>query len=68
MASIAFIGLGNMGLGMAGRLAAAGHHLTIYHHTASKAAALVRAGAILCASPLEAARDADAVRTPRQGN
>lgn len=61
MATIAFIGLGNMGLGMAGRLLAAGHHLTIYNRTASKAAALVRAGADLCASPAEAAHNADAV-------
>lgn len=61
MATIACIGLGKMGLGMAGRLLAAGHHLTIYNRTASRAAALVRAGADLCASPAEAVRNADAV-------
>jgi 3-hydroxyisobutyrate dehydrogenase len=61
MASIAFIGLGKMGSGMAGRLLAAGHQLSVYNRSPSKAAVLVRAGARLCASPAEASRNADAV-------
>ena len=61
MARIAFIGLGKMGLGMAGRLLAAGHQLDVYNRTAAKAAPLVGAGARLCASPGEACRNADAV-------
>lgn len=61
MATIAFIGLGNMGSGMAGRLLAAGHQLSVYNRTPSKADALVRGGARLCASPAEASRNADAV-------
>ena len=36
MARIAFMGLGKMGLGMAGRLLAAGHELRVYNRTASK--------------------------------
>jgi len=61
MATIAFIGLGRMGVGMAGRLLAAGHQLRVYNRTASKADALIRAGARLCGTPAEAAREADAV-------
>jgi 3-hydroxyisobutyrate dehydrogenase len=61
MARIGFIGLGKMGLGMAGRLLAAGHSLRVYNRTPSKAAPLVEMGALLCASPAEACRDAEAV-------
>ena len=50
-----------MGLGMAGRLLAAGHQLSIYNRTPSKAASLVAAGARLCASPGEACGNADAI-------
>ena len=51
MARIAFIGMGKMGLGMAGRLLAAGHELNVYNRTPAKAAPLVERGARLCASP-----------------
>jgi 3-hydroxyisobutyrate dehydrogenase len=61
MARIAFVGLGKMGLGMAGRLLAAGHQLNVYNRTTAKAAALVARGARLCASPAEACGDAEAV-------
>jgi 3-hydroxyisobutyrate dehydrogenase len=61
MARIAFIGLGKMGLGMAGRLLAAGHQLNVYNRTPAKAATLVALGARLCASPAEACGDAEAV-------
>ena len=61
MATIAVIGLGKMGSGIAGRLIAAGHQLNLYNRTPAKAAALVRVGARLCASPAEASRNADAV-------
>jgi 3-hydroxyisobutyrate dehydrogenase len=54
MARVGFIGLGKMGLGMAGRLLAAGHSLQLYNRTASKAASLVERGAVLCASAAEA--------------
>lgn len=61
MAKVAFVGLGKMGVGMAGRLLAAGHQLSLYNRTASKADTLVKAGARLCATPGEACRNADAV-------
>ena len=61
MATIAFIGLGNMGRGMAQRLLQAGHGLRLYNRTKSKAAELERAGAQSYATPREACADADAV-------
>jgi 3-hydroxyisobutyrate dehydrogenase len=61
MARIAFIGLGKMGLGMAGRLLAAGYQLNVYNRTPAKAATLVERGARLCVSPAEACEEAEAV-------
>ena len=46
MATVAFIGLGNMGTAMAHRLLQAGHDLRVYNRTAAKAAGLERAGAL----------------------
>jgi len=61
MATIAFIGLGKMGLGMAARLLAAGHALRVFNRTASRADSLVSRGARLCATAREACTGADAV-------
>jgi 3-hydroxyisobutyrate dehydrogenase len=61
MAKVAFIGLGNMGLGMAARLLGAGHQLRLYNRTAARAQALVRQGAMLFATPGEACQGVDAV-------
>lgn len=61
MATIAFIGLGNMGLGMAGRMLAAGHALQVYNRTASRAESLLSLGAHLYPTPQEACAGADAV-------
>jgi 3-hydroxyisobutyrate dehydrogenase len=61
MARIGFIGLGKMGLGMAGRLLAAGHSLHLFNRTASKAAPLVERGAGLYASAAAACQNADVV-------
>ncbi len=61
MAQIAFIGLGKMGIGMAGRLLDAGHRLTLYNRSAEKAAPLVARGAALAATPKEAADGAEAI-------
>lgn len=52
---LAFIGLGNMGAGMARRLLDTGHRLTVHNRTASKAAPLVAAGATLADAPERAA-------------
>jgi 3-hydroxyisobutyrate dehydrogenase len=58
---VAFIGLGRMGLGMAGRLLDAGHDVAVYNRTAGKAAPLAARGARLAASPRAAADGAAAV-------
>jgi 3-hydroxyisobutyrate dehydrogenase len=62
---VAFLGLGVMGQPMAGHLARAGHHVTVYNRTASKAAAWVQAHAGLhvrsAATPREAASGAHIV-------
>lgn len=61
MATLAFIGLGNMGAGMARRLLEAGHDLHIYNRTRSKATELERAGARFYHTPREACTGVDAV-------
>src|ERR1700728_1350550 len=48
---VAFIGLGKMGLGMAGRLLEAGHKLNLYNRTADRAESLIRRGAHLYDTP-----------------
>ncbi|MGJ5891835.1 NAD(P)-dependent oxidoreductase [Streptomyces niveiscabiei] len=55
MEQLAFIGLGNMGGGMAHRLLERGHRLTVFNRTAAKAEALVAGGAVLAGSPEGAA-------------
>jgi 3-hydroxyisobutyrate dehydrogenase len=50
-----------MGAGMAGRLLAAGHQVSVYNRTASKASALVALGARLASTPADACRGVDAV-------
>lgn len=61
MARIAFIGLGNMGFGMARRLLQAGHDLRVFNRTRAKATELERAGARVCVTPSEASAGAEAV-------
>jgi len=53
---VGFIGLGNMGAGMAMNLLKAGHELTVYNRTPAKATALVESGAQVAASVAEACR------------
>lgn len=56
MAKLAFLGLGVMGYPMAGHLQAAGHQVTVYNRTASKAEAWVaQHGGTMAATPREAA-------------
>lgn len=54
MAKIAFLGLGQMGTPMAGRLIQAGHELTVWDRTADHANALAAEGAAVAGSPAEA--------------
>jgi 3-hydroxyisobutyrate dehydrogenase len=61
MASVAFIGLGRMGLGMAGRLLVANHEVRVFNRTTTRADALVRRGARKCLTAREACSGADAV-------
>src|SRR5580700_3401443 len=61
MSRVAFVGLGNMGQGMAGRLLDTGHQLNLYNRTAARADALVRRGARLFESPKDACQGVDAV-------
>jgi len=59
---VGFIGLGNMGRGMAANLVKAGHEVTVYNRTRGKAQALVELGAREAATVAEACRG-DAVIT-----
>lgn len=64
MAKIGFIGIGVMGGPMAGHLAKAGHELTVYNRTKSKAAEWAEKHSGKCAnSPAEAAEGAQIVIT-----
>jgi 3-hydroxyisobutyrate dehydrogenase-like beta-hydroxyacid dehydrogenase len=59
--SIGFIGLGIMGQPMAVNLLKAGYKLAAFNRTRSKAESLEKAGAVIAATPAEAARNADVV-------
>jgi 3-hydroxyisobutyrate dehydrogenase len=61
MTRVAFIGLGRMGQGMAGRLLAAGHEVTVFNRSPDKAETLVRRGARPATSPRAAADGTEAV-------
>lgn len=63
MATIAFMGLGRMGSGMAGRLLNAGHTVAVWNRSPDKVAALAARGARAAKSPADAAAGADAVIT-----
>ena len=61
MRSIAVLGLGTMGSGMARRLVSGGFAVTVYNRTAARADALKAAGAKVAQTPREAAVGADVV-------
>jgi len=63
MPRVAFIGLGRMGHGMAGRYLDAGFEVTVWNRSRAKADGLIARGARWAASPKDAALDADAVVT-----
>lgn len=63
MTLIAFVGLGQMGLPMAGRLLDAGYDLVVWNRTADKAEPLVERGARVVDTPAEAARQSEVVIT-----
>jgi 3-hydroxyisobutyrate dehydrogenase len=59
--SVALLGLGTMGSGMAANLREAGFSLSVYNRTAGKARALVDAGAHFASTPAEAATGASVI-------
>ena len=63
MARVAFIGLGRMGHGMAGRYLDAGFDVAVWNRSKAKAEDLIARGARWTTSPEDAAIDADAVVT-----
>ena len=63
MARVAFIGLGRMGHGMAGRYLDAGFAVAVWNRSKAKAEDLIARGARWASSPADAADGADAVVT-----
>jgi len=63
MPRVAFIGLGRMGHGMAGRYLDAGFTVAVWNRSKAKAEDLIARGARWSTSPADAAIDADAVVT-----
>ena len=62
MFNIAFIGLGNMGIGMAQNLLNANYSLKVYNRSIEKAAVL-KGNYMICNHPEEAAKDQDVIIT-----
>jgi 3-hydroxyisobutyrate dehydrogenase len=58
---VAFLGLGKMGTGMAGRLIAAGHSVSVYNRNPQRAAPFGALGAKVAGSPRVAAERADVI-------
>jgi 3-hydroxyisobutyrate dehydrogenase len=58
---VAFLGLGKMGTGMAGRLIAAGHTVSVYNRSPQRAAPFGALGARVAGSPRAAAERADVI-------
>lgn len=58
---IAFLGLGKMGSGMASRLIAAGHTVSVYNRSPGRAAPFAALGAKIAGSPRAAAERADVI-------
>jgi 3-hydroxyisobutyrate dehydrogenase len=63
MARVAFIGLGRMGHGMAGRYLDSGFTVAVWNRSKSKAEGLIARGARWASSPADAAEGADAIVT-----
>src|SRR3954449_471286 len=63
MTTVAFIGLGRMGHGMAGRYLDAGFAVAVWNRSKAKAGDLIARGARWASSPADAAIEADAIVT-----
>ena len=60
-ATVGIVGLGNMGLPMAGHLLAAGHPVTCYNRTKDKARKLLDSGATWAETPADVTRRSDVI-------
>jgi 3-hydroxyisobutyrate dehydrogenase-like beta-hydroxyacid dehydrogenase len=60
---VAFIGIGKMGLPMAGNVLRGGHDLTVFNRTTSRCDPLRDDGATVATTPAEAVRDAEVLVT-----
>ena len=61
---VSFIGLGVMGYPMAGHISKAGHNVTVYNRTTSKAEKWIKDNkGKLAKTPMDAAKDADFIFT-----
>jgi 3-hydroxyisobutyrate dehydrogenase len=58
---VAFLGLGKMGAGMAARLIAAGHQVSVFNRSPERAAPFAKLGAKVATSPRSAAERADII-------
>ena len=63
MTTVAFIGLGRIGHGMAGRYLDAGFAVAVWNRSKAKAEDLIARGARWASSPADAAVEADAIVT-----
>jgi 3-hydroxyisobutyrate dehydrogenase len=63
VSTVAVVGLGGMGSRIARRLLDAGHEVVVWNRSPEKAQSLTELGAVLAASPADAARRAEAVIT-----
>jgi 3-hydroxyisobutyrate dehydrogenase-like beta-hydroxyacid dehydrogenase len=66
--SVACLGLGRIGSGIAQRVQRAGHRLIVYNRTPEKARTFSTSGAVIAHSPREAAAQADVVLTCLMGD
>jgi len=66
--SVACLGLGRIGAGIAQSVQRAGHRLIVYNRTAEKTRSFVASGATVADSPREAAAEADVVLTCLMGD
>lgn len=58
---VAFLGLGKMGSGMAARLIAAGHRVSVYNRSPARALPFEKLGAMVADTPRSAAESADII-------
>ena len=61
MAKFGFVGLGRMGIDMAGNLLKAGHEVSVFNRTIEKADSLKKLGALVAHSPREVCKGAEVV-------